>query len=103
MQNGSDGFRVSLPVPCRAVDSAGNLRARYWSERTFRCGRVRKKFFTLSFPERQGKGGAALPCRLSPFGAVAAASAIVASFFSGVARDRQEQRDLAPGEHADEV
>ena len=62
----SDGFRVSLPVPCRAIDSAGDLRARYWSERTFRCGSRLEKFFTLSFPERQGKGMAALPCRLSP-------------------------------------
>jgi hypothetical protein len=62
----SDGFRVSLQVPCRAIDSAGNLRARCWSEATFRRGRVQNKFFTLSFPERQGKGGAALPCRLSP-------------------------------------
>jgi hypothetical protein len=53
-----------------------------------------RKNFTLSFPERQGKGGRRFPTVFRPF--AVAGSAIVA-------RDRQEQRDLAPGERANEV
>jgi len=40
-----------------------------------------EKIFTLSFPERQGKGGRRYPAVFRHFGAVAAESAIVASLF----------------------
>jgi hypothetical protein len=70
----------------------------------FRGWSASEKNFSLSFPERQGKGErTALPRRLSSFGAVAATGSAIAASFLGAARDRQEQRSLAPGERADKV
>jgi hypothetical protein len=99
----ADGFRVSLRVPCHTIDSAGKLRARYWLEGTFRRGRVQKEFFTLSFPERQGKGGAALLPSLAPSASPPPARLSWPPFLKGSPATGKEQRDLAPGEHADEV
>jgi hypothetical protein len=92
----SDGFRVSLRVPCHTIDSAGNLRARYWSEGTFRRGRVQKRIFYPEFPGAAGKGRGGATAVVGPFG-VAAGSVIVASFFKGVARDRQRAARLGAG------
>jgi hypothetical protein len=61
-----------------------------------------EKIFTLSFPERQGKGGRRYPAVVHPFGVAAVGSGIVASFLRGSPATGKERRDLAPVEHADE-
>ena len=69
--------------------------------KTFRFRASLKKIFSLSFPERQGRGGGwRYPAVFRPFGAAAASGSIAASYFlpscgsqgQGSERDRDDCR-----------
>jgi len=62
-----------------------------------------ERIFYPEFPGAAGKGRGGATAVVGPFGVAAAGSVIVASFFKGVARDRQKSSASWSGEHADEV